>query len=89
MVVAHGILMGVTFAALFPCGAIVMRAFSFRGLVWFHAGWQAVAYAIALAGLGLGVWIAVETQQVNMQSPSNQIAELTRFSLSPQMVMLS
>jgi len=79
MSVAHGILMGITFAVLFPLGAIVMRVFSFRGLVWFHAGWQAVAYAIALAGLGLGVWVAVNTQQVSDLS-HEYISETNHFT---------
>lgn len=65
MAIAHGILMGITFAVLFPLGSIIMRAFNFRGLVWVHAGWQGVAYAIAIAGLGLGVWVAINTDQVS------------------------
>ena len=51
--------MGFAFAFLFPLGAIIMRAASFRGLVWVHAGIQLFAYTLALVGLGLGVYIAV------------------------------
>lgn len=58
-VITHGTLMGFAFAFLFPLGAILIRTLSFRGLVWLHAGIQFFAYLLALAGLGLGVWIAV------------------------------
>ncbi|GAB7353966.1 hypothetical protein MBLNU459_g4564t2 [Dothideomycetes sp. NU459] len=63
LAIVHGVLMGLAFAVFFPLGAIVLRAFSFHGLVWFHAGWQAFAYAVALAAFGIGVYMAVETQQ--------------------------
>jgi len=36
-----------------------MRTASFRGLVWVHAGIQLFAYILALAGFGLGVYIAI------------------------------
>lgn len=58
-VIAHGTIMGFAFAFLFPLGAIIIRTSSFRGLVWIHAAIQAFAYLLALAGLGLGVYIAI------------------------------
>lgn len=58
-VITHGTLMGFAFAFLFPLGAIIMRTASFRGLVWVHAGIQLFAYILALAGFGLGVYIAI------------------------------
>jgi len=62
-VIAHGMVMGLTFALLFPSGALLIRLFSFKGLVWVHAGFQIFAYALALVGLGLGVFIAVWPSQ--------------------------
>jgi len=35
-----------------------MRLLSFKGLVWVHAGFMMFTYAMALAVLGMGVWIA-------------------------------
>ena len=58
-VITHGTVMGFTFAFLFPLGAILIRVASFRGLIWVHAAIQSLAYALALAGLGLGIYIAV------------------------------
>ena len=51
--------MGFAFAFLFPLGAILIRVASFRGLIWVHAAIQSLAYALALVGLGLGIYIAV------------------------------
>jgi len=64
VVIAHGICMGLVFAVFFPLGGSMLRSLNFRGLVWFHAGWQLFSSAIALAGLGMGIWIAVTTDQV-------------------------
>ena len=58
-VITHGTVMGFAFAFLFPLGAILIRVASFRGLIWVHAAIQSLAYALALAGLGLGIYIAV------------------------------
>ena len=57
--IAHGTVMGFTFAFLFPLGAILIRVASFRGLIWVHAAIQTLAYALALVGLGLGIYMAV------------------------------
>ena len=51
-VIAHGVIMGLAFALLFPSGAIMIRLLSFTGLVWVHAGVQMIAYALAIAGMG-------------------------------------
>ena len=61
-VIAHGTIMGFAFAFLFPVGAIVIRTGSFRKLPWVHAGIQMFAYILALAGLGLGVYIAIKPE---------------------------
>lgn len=59
-VIAHGVVMGLSFALLFPLGAILIRLLSFSGLVWFHAGLQVLALALAIAGMGLGIYIVSE-----------------------------
>ncbi|MCJ1251253.1 hypothetical protein MMC30_008484 [Trapelia coarctata] len=58
-VVAHGVLMSLAFLIFFPFGALTVRLLSFKGLVWVHAGTQLTAYAIAVSGMGIGVWLAV------------------------------
>ena len=57
--IAHGTIMGLAFVIFLPLGAILIRVASFRGLVWVHAVIQSFAYALALVGLGLGLYITV------------------------------
>ena len=57
--ITHGTVMGLAFAFLFPVGAIIIRTASFRGAVYIHAATQAFAYALAIVGFGLGIYIAV------------------------------
>ncbi|MCJ1270938.1 hypothetical protein MMC22_010836 [Lobaria immixta] len=56
--VAHGAVMGLAFALVFPIGSILIRIFSFPGLIWVHAGTQLLAYTLSIVGLGLGIYIA-------------------------------
>ena len=77
-VITHGTVMGFTFAFLFPLGAILIRVASFRGLIWVHAAIQSLAYALALAGLGLGIYIAVY--------PDNQVCHLSRFDVQERLI---
>ena len=48
--------MGVAFALLFPSGAILIRVFAFKNLVWVHAGIQLLSYILALTGMSLGIY---------------------------------
>ena len=56
---AHGTLMSLAFVIFLPMGAMIIRLLSFRNLVWVHAGIQIFAYTMALAGMGLGVYLGV------------------------------
>ncbi|KAF7957464.1 hypothetical protein EAE96_003045 [Botrytis aclada] len=56
--IAHGVLASFAYVILFPSGAIGIRIFKFRNLLWLHAGWMVGAYIIVLASLGMGVWVA-------------------------------
>lgn len=67
--IAHGTIMGLAFALLFPTGGIIIRVLSFRGLIWVHAGLQTLTYTLALAGMGLGVYIALK--------PDNRVRNLS------------
>lgn len=72
-VITHGTVMGFTFAFLFPLGAILIRVASFRGLIWLHAAVQSLAYALALVGLGLGIYIAVYPESQVCQTSSRSM----------------
>jgi len=62
---AHAILGPVAFALLFPFGAMFIRVFDFRGMVWAHAGWMMATYTVILASMGMGVWMAVMTDALD------------------------
>ena len=53
----HGVIMSIAFVAFFPAGALLVRLFSLS--IWYHAGIQLFAYALAITGLGLGAWLVV------------------------------
>ena len=61
--IAHGVVMGLAFAFVFPLGSILIRIFSFPGLLWVHAGTQLFAYLLSIVGLGLGIYIALKPER--------------------------
>lgn len=68
--IAHGVIMGLAFALVFPLGSILIRIFSFPGLLWVHAGTQLFAYVLSIVGLGLGIYIALKPERgVRLFSP--------------------
>lgn len=73
---AHAILMSLAFVSLFPFGAIIIRCLSFPGLVWVHAATQLFAYAMAIAGLGLGIFIALKPERKVRPDPQSHINPL-------------
>ena len=77
-VIAHATCLGFAFAFLMPLGAIVLRVARIHNLIWYHAAIMVVAYTLALAGLGLGVYIAIEPE-----NQVNGLSSLIFLSLSP------
>jgi hypothetical protein len=65
VIMAHAVLAPITFVLFFPIGAMIIRLLSFKGVVWLHAGWMVTTYIIVLGAMGMGVWIAVMTQQLD------------------------
>ncbi len=66
VLVAHGIIMALVMAALYPLGSLLMPVI---GKWWVHGAWQAVAYCLMWAGFGLGVVTAQERQMVSGAGP--------------------
>ncbi|KAL4871297.1 hypothetical protein BDV12DRAFT_194653 [Aspergillus spectabilis] len=52
---AHGIVMGVAFAILFPLGAILLRVIRSKLGVYVHIAVQLLAYVLMIAGLATGI----------------------------------
>lgn len=55
---AHGICMAVAFAFMLPFGSALLRLLTFRSTWIIHGAWNTTAYVVALAGFGMGVWLA-------------------------------
>jgi hypothetical protein len=56
---AHGVLMGLSFAVLFPLGATLLRLLKFPQVVWLHTLWQVFTTTLVIAGFGTGIWMAM------------------------------
>ncbi|KAI6716341.1 hypothetical protein B2J93_6475 [Marssonina coronariae] len=65
ILMAHAILGPIAFVIFYPLGAVGIRLFSFRGLIFLHAGWMVFTYTLVLGSMGLGVWTAVKSQQLS------------------------
>ena len=71
MRIAHGTLMGLAFAFVLPLGAILLRALpiihrtSSINAVHIHAAAQLSGYALAIAGLGTGIWLGLNVRYLD------------------------
>ncbi|PBP20268.1 CBD9-like protein [Diplocarpon rosae] len=83
ILMAHGILGSIAFVILYPLGAIAIRLFSFRGLVFLHAGWMVFTYTLVLASMGLGVWTAVTTHQLSASHSIIGLVVVSSLLLQP------
>ncbi|CAG8962112.1 hypothetical protein HYFRA_00005155 [Hymenoscyphus fraxineus] len=55
---AHALMGVIAFVLLFPIGSMIIRLLHFRLTLWMHAGWMLLAYALAIACMGTGIWYA-------------------------------
>ncbi|KAF3933090.1 hypothetical protein ABW20_dc0109569 [Dactylellina cionopaga] len=63
--IAHGTVMAVAFTIGFPLGAIFIRVLKPPGHVYIHAGAQLISTSLAFTGLGLGVWLGLNTRYLD------------------------
>ncbi len=57
----HAVLGPLTFALFLPIGAIVIR--TVRGSTWGHAVWMSFCYCLLIIQLGVGIWMALDSDQ--------------------------
>lgn len=62
---AHATMLSIAFVIFFPLGAIGLHVLRMKNLVWYHAGWMVFLFMMVLAGLGMGVWMAVVSDQLD------------------------
>ncbi|TVY94250.1 hypothetical protein LAWI1_G000705, partial [Lachnellula willkommii] len=65
VLIAHATILPIAFVLLMPIGAIAIRLLSFKGLIWVHAGMMIFAYSLAIAGMGMGIWIALTVNKLD------------------------
>lgn len=80
---AHGVLGCLAFAFFFPTGSILLRMLSGRKAVWLHAAWQVFGWLLALATLGMGVWMAKGTEYIETYHAILGIIVIVGISLQP------
>ncbi|KAK3937179.1 hypothetical protein QBC46DRAFT_16871 [Diplogelasinospora grovesii] len=65
VLVAHGVIMALVMAALYPLGSVLMPLL---GKWWVHAAWQTVTFCLMWVGFGLGVQTAMDRSMLFQQA---------------------
>lgn len=65
--------MAALFAIFFPLGAIILRLSKSRNAAWIHGIWQAVSLIGALAGFGIGVYLATVEDKVSLTQENSRV----------------
>jgi hypothetical protein len=65
VILAHGIVYAIAFVLVFPAGALLLRLFPSRNLVWYHTAVQIVGIIFMFAGFGLGCWLCAQYSPVS------------------------
>lgn len=60
----HGIIMGLAFLVAFPAGALLVRSIQSESMMKIHAAFQLLVYISCLAGLGIGIYLAMQEDKV-------------------------
>ena len=57
--------MSLAFLLFYPLGAIIMRIGVGTSTIWIHAALQGFAYILAITGMGLGIWVAQNSDKLD------------------------
>ncbi|CAN8105541.1 unnamed protein product [Discula destructiva] len=80
---AHGIIGCLTFAFLFPLGAITVRLLPSRLAVPLHATIQVLALCFAIVTLGMGIWMAQGTEYIETYHAIIGIIAISAVCIQP------
>lgn len=61
----HGSLGCLAFGFVFPIGGIIIRTLRGRYVVYIHAAWQILGWAMAVVTMGTGIWMAREVEYLD------------------------
>lgn len=78
---AHGAIMSVTFLALKPAGAILIRALNGRLAFQVHVIIQSFAMVVAGTGVALGIYVAKNMDRVSFSTRITQCFKTNNTSL--------
>ncbi len=70
-----------TFALFLPIGAIVIR--TIRNTTWLHAGWMSFCFGLLIAQLGMGIWMALDSDQFDEFHCQIGIVVITLLVIQP------
>jgi len=65
VLLTHGIIYAIAFSLVFPAGALLLRLFPSRNLVWYHITVQIIGMIFMFAGFGLGCWLCAQYSPVS------------------------
>jgi Cytochrome domain of cellobiose dehydrogenase/Eukaryotic cytochrome b561 len=85
--IAHGTLLGACMVLLLPFGAVQRRFFP-RSSIWVHAGLQMFNWGIAIAGMGMGIWMALESDQLITTHAYIGLVVICSMALQPIMGLM-
>ncbi|KAI9732677.1 MAG: hypothetical protein M1834_004014 [Cirrosporium novae-zelandiae] len=80
---AHAVVMCLAFVLFFPLGGMLIRVFSFPGLIWVHAFTQVFAWCLSIAGMGLGIYLAKNERQLTHHHAIIGLVVVSVLSLQP------
>ncbi|KAF3940746.1 hypothetical protein ABW19_dt0205905 [Dactylella cylindrospora] len=81
--ITHGTLMATSFVICFPLGAILLRTLKAPLHVYIHAGTQLFATCLAMAGMGVGIWLGLNTRYLDYAHTIIGMAVVVALSVQP------
>ncbi|EGP87634.1 unnamed protein product [Zymoseptoria tritici ST99CH_3D1] len=83
LIMAHGFMAAIAWIIIFPIGGIIIRVLNFRGLVWVHAGIQALGWLLFVAAVGLGLHNAIKLDLLSTRHIILGLVVFCLFALQP------
>jgi hypothetical protein len=81
-------LAAIAWIIIFPLGGIIIRLFSFKGLVFVHAGIQALGWLVFIAAFGLGLYNAINLDYVSTRHVILGLVVFALFVFQPMLGLL-
>lgn len=83
LILIHAFLASIAWLIIFPLGGILIRLFNFSGVVWVHAGLQALGWLVFIAAVGLGIYNAIDLGFLSTRHVILGLVVFCLFALQP------